>query len=759
MLLKLAVLFLALFTLDIYAQTAVKRPGRAAVEPTTIARSITDDELTRHLASAQDYQLAGDLDHAAIENRAVIAIALRRVGFLELEQEKFPDAAAHLTTSLTIDDNSMSRASLAVAYMRLARNDEALIQAQSAARLDPQNTRAHQILGSLYYSSGNYEAALAELEQVFNVAPDFDGAYLLGMTYLRLKQSDRAKLLFEEIQETVKNKKADLHILFGQAYEQTEYPTEAEREFNAALVLDPKVLKAHFYKGFVILQHGGSERLAEAAKEFEAELKLTPADFYANFFAGVVASSLGDHKGVLAFLGRAVQANPKSSEAWLFLGQSQMELNDLTGAEKSLRLSVKLSDEASTKSQQIGRTHFLLGRLLLRTGHKAEGESELAKARDVRGQELESDRETIRKMAGEVANADPKVSGARPMQRVTDNRSTAGAPSAEFTKARDQLANILAQAYHNLGVISVQQGDLKNSLENFKAASEWKADFPGLDRNWGIVAFRAEQFEQAAAPLERQLKANPKDDLVRKMLGSIYYLTRDYKRAVATLAPVEITITKDAELAYFYGVSLLQQQMPERAVALFSRLSDQNTTDAQARFYAAQGFVFLGDFARAVKEYAAVATLDPQMNQVHYGAGQALIRMNRLEDAEKEFRHELHLNPTDALSKYHVAFTLLERNIQTDEAEKLLNEAIETRPDYADAHYQLGKLYIQRGHIDDAIRHLEAAVQSDPKKEFIHYQLSIAYRRAKRPDDADRELKIYSDLKAANRRPEPSSRK
>jgi len=34
--------------------------------------------------------------------------------------------------------------------------------------------------------------------------------------------------------------------------------------------------------------------------------------------------------------------------------------------------------------------------------------------------------------------------------------------------------------------------------------------------------------------------------------------------------------------------------------------------------------------------------------------------------------------------------------------------------------------------------------------------LSIAYRRAKRTADADRELKIYSDLKAANRQTSPS---
>jgi len=318
------------------------------------------------------------------------------------------------------------------------------------------------------------------------------------------------------------------------------------------------------------------------------------------------------------------------------------------------------------------------------------------------------------------------------------------------------LSEIAAQAYHNLGVIAVQQGDLQGAIGSFEAASAWKADLPGLDRNWGIVSFKAGQFEKAATPLERHLKANPKDDLVRKMLGSIYYFTRDYKRAVATLTPVEQQLAKDVELGYFFGVSLVQLQARDRAVVLFNRLSDQNPRDAQARFYAAQGFVLLGDYARALKEFAAVAVLDRQMKQVHYNAGQALIRMNRMDEAEKEFRQELQLDPSDTLSKYHLAFTMLERNIQSDEVVRLLNEAVEARPDYADAHYQLGKIYIGKGDVDNAIAHLETAVQSDPKKEYIHYQLSIAYRRAKRTADADRELKIYSDLKAANRQTSPS---
>jgi tetratricopeptide (TPR) repeat protein len=687
---------------------------------------------------------------------------LRRAGLLELEQGNDKAVISDLSASLTFENDSTAHAALAVAYLHLLRRDEALAEAQTAVALDPKNSRAHQILASLNYSDGNYQAALPELEAVFRSAPDFDSAYLLGITYLRLKQLDRAKLLFDEIDTTVKNRKADVHILFGQAYEDTEYPAEAEREFNRALELDPKVPKAHFYKGFVILQHGGSQRIEEAGKEFEAELRLTPADFHANFFAGVAASTDGDHKRAIAFLQRAVATDPKSAEAFLFLGQSQVEINDPANAEKNLRMSLKLTEGQPDKDYQNRRTHFMLGRLLSRTGRKVEGDAELARAREIQGKSLENDREEIQKIVRPMGTTDTNVQSLGKPASVpanaspANNRSLTPKQAAEYVKAKQQLSEIAAQSYNNLGVIAVQQNDMQGAIQMFQSASVWNAALPGLDRNLGIVLFKSAQFDKAATPLERQLRINPKDDLVRKMLGSIYYFTKDFKRAVATLTPIEPQLAADTELEYFFGVSLVQLQMRDRAVALFNRLSDQNQHNSQARLYAAQGFVLLGDYPRAIKEYSAVAALDPQMKQVHYDTGQALIRMNRLDDAEKEFRKELLLEPSDPLSKYHLAFTMLERNIQTDEVVKLLNEAIDARPDYADAHYQLGKIYIAKGDIDNAIGQLETAVQADSKKEYIHYQLSIAYRRAKRTADADRELKVYSDLKAANRQSLPS---
>jgi tetratricopeptide (TPR) repeat protein len=728
------------------------------------------DALARHLSAAETYQLSGDLTGAAAENRAIIRLALGRLGAVALREGQFQRAVQLLGDSLLWGDDSQARTNLAVAHLRLSEVEKAAEQARAALTLDPKNIHARRILGKLLYAKGDYPAALAELERAIVLRPDFDAAYTLGMTYLRLKKADRAALLFEEIQAAVKSS-PDLHIFFGRAYLETEFPAEAEREFRKAATLDPQSMAAHFLLGYTLLQHGGSERLPEAGRAFEQALRLRPQDFFSNFFLGVVASAENDHRTAVRYLEEAVRLNPRVGETYLFLGQSQAELGDDTAAEKNLRRAIELTSDVSQSSYQIRRAHFLLGRALIKSGRKAEGEKELARARELQGQLLESTREEIRRVFGQVVSAAQASApgqaaaggvqgsaaagvGEQPPAEVSAEPALGEAEAAQYRVVKSQLSDILAQAYHNLGVIAAQQGQLPESLERFSVAAQWKPDLPGLDRNWGIINFRTGQFDKAIAPLSRQVKAHAEDALARRMLGASYYLTKNYRAAVETLKPLEAALTDDPELAYFYGVSLVQLDEHAAAAVLFERLASRHQRSAGPRFYAAQGFMMTGDYERALKEFRGVSELEPGTSQAHYNAGQSLIRLNRPEEAEREFREELRLNPADEKAKYHLAYVLLERKQQTAEALALLREALAARPDYADARYQLGKSLVEQGDLKEAIEHLEAASRVEPAKDYIRYQLSLAYRRASRIADADRELQLYRELKASNRNTE-----
>lgn len=742
---KVSVLFLLFLTVNLYAQNPPVKPVQQAQE----------ENLEKHISAAETFQISGDLVNAQVENRAIAAISLRRFGNVLIEEGKLPDAVKILSQSKSYADDASVRTDLAVAYLQMNEVEKALEEAGAAVNFDPKNAYARYILGNIYFTKENYEAALPELEKVMILAPNFDAARALGLTYLYLKQPERARLLFEEMQAALKKANPELHILFGQAYEQTNYPLEAEREFKRALEINPKQERANFFLGYVILQHGGSGRLAEAGQAFERELQLTPDDFFSNFFAGVVASSENNHSKAIRLLLKAVQLNPKSSEAHLFLGQSQMETGDLKTAEKTLRRAIELTPNVSKNGFETRRAYYMLGRLLVQAGRRDEGEAELVKARELQTKLINTTRDEINELFSQVV-ADTKKSSAGNTTQNQANREVqlSAQRIAELKKIKTYLSDVLAQAFFNLGVISVQNNQLPEALEKFAEAAVWKPNFPNLDRSWGIVAFRAAQFDKAVAPLVRHIKSNQQDKLARQMLGASFYFTKDYKNAVETLKSLSAAITDDAELAYFYGVSLIQLGRNQEAAPVFDKLAQISQKNPETLLYAAQGFMFSGDYERSVKEFRTVSALAPQSAKVNFFIGQSLIRLNRFDEAEKAFERELTLNPADESSKYHLALTLIERKIRTDEAIKLLNEAIDLRSDYADAHYQLGKIYTERGETEKAIKQLETAVQADPKKDYIHYQLSLAYRKASRREEADRELKLYQELKSANRKTE-----
>ena len=760
--------FLPLVVLPLFLWLSIagagQTPSRERLSPKP-----AEDQLARHLSAAQTYQLSGDLERAAVENRAVAAIALSRLGSIAIRERELQRATNLLGDSLALREDARVRTDLAIARMRLMETDRAVEEARTALKSDERDARAHHVLGKLFYMKGDYANALKELERAVVLGTDLDAAYTLGMTYLRLKQLDRAKLLFEEMQAALKDS-AVAHILFGRAYEETGFPSEAEREFKRALVIDPQAPRAHFYLGYVILMNGGNERLPQAAQEFERQLQLNPKDFYAHFFLGLLAAGENDHRKAVGHLSEAVRLKPESGETHLHLGQSQAELGD-AAAEKSLRRAIALTDDASRNSYQIKRAHFLLGRLLLKAGRKAEGDKEMALARELQGQSLESSRQQISEILGQVTKpatddvaAPSHTAGGEKSEAVggeevllIEESKPDPQEAVKYGGAKRELSEVLAQAYHNLGVIAVQQGRAAEGVERFAAAAEWKPDLAGLDRNWGIVSFRAAQYDKAIPPLSRHLQARPDDALARRMLGVSYYLTAKFRQAVETLRPLEPAIIGDPELAYTYGVSLVQLADNGAATALFTRLAEQHSKAPQARLYAAQGFMLMGDYEGALREYRAVAQLDARMRQAHYSAGLSLIRLNRLEEAEDEFRRELQLNPSDEVSEYHLAYVLLERKQQIPEAVALLKKAIAARPDYADARYRLGKTLTEQGDVAGAIEHLEAAARAEPQKDYIRYQLSIAYRRAARAADADRELQLYRKLKAESRELQPGA--
>lgn len=163
---RIIILVLGIFALGLHVQTVLSQTRETVAPPHS---STNSDELFKHLAAAESHQRSGDLAGAAIENKAVVGIALERLGNIAIEEGRYVDAVNILKESLGYGETAPRRTRLAIAYLRQNLVDNSLAEARTAVSLDPKHLGAHYILGNIYYAKEDYKSALPSLEKALSL--------------------------------------------------------------------------------------------------------------------------------------------------------------------------------------------------------------------------------------------------------------------------------------------------------------------------------------------------------------------------------------------------------------------------------------------------------------------------------------------------------------------------------------------------------------------------------------------------------------
>ena len=150
------------------------------------------------------------------------------------------------------------------------------------------------MLGKSYFMLGQFEKATAELETTLKLAPnDYDAEYTLGLAFLKQRQVPQAKQLFQRMIDRLGNK-PQLRVLIGAAYRETGFLPESIEEFKAALAIDPRFPRVHYYLGLTYLYKDGASRIADAMKELRSSWRQirtsTSPTFISAFFTSSTAS-------------------------------------------------------------------------------------------------------------------------------------------------------------------------------------------------------------------------------------------------------------------------------------------------------------------------------------------------------------------------------------------------------------------------------------------------------------------------------------
>ena len=695
-----------------------------------------------HFELARTLQQKGDSTRAAAEYKLFLTQALRNVATLHSHFGRYDQAQELMESAVKLSPDNPDLL-LDFAAMRLDQENftEARLLAEKSLKIRPNDPRAEYLIGNALCQQNDYQAAKPHLEAAVVGAPNFETGYLLGLTYLKLNDPKHAELLFGDMAKGLGDT-AKLHIYLGRAYRNGGYVERAVEELKKAVALGANEPHVHYFLGLSYLGRDGNSGFDEAAPEFRAELERDPNDYRSRYLLGYIL--LKQHKVAEAEteLTLATKLDPRNPDPLIFLGQVYMDTNRQTDAEKALRSAIALTDDPARNNYQISRAHYLLGRILMDSGNKDEARQEMRTASELGNKAIQLERQRI-------SGDSPNMSAADTAPKEPDSASS----TEERRKAQgyiDEIKPAVADSYNNLGVIAAGRQDFATALEDFRDAKKWQPSLETLDRNLGMAAFHADQFQEAVEPLARHLSTHPDDTRARAALALSFFGLEKYDRVRTILQSMETEIDNDPSLDYAYAVSLLKTGEYAQGINRLRGLEQTRSNSTDLHVLLANALAEQGEWAAALAEYQKALALDPKQARTHFLAGLAYIRLGKPAEGAQQMRTSLQLDPGDIASQYHLAYALIQLN-NKDEAMTLLQKVIKRDPKYGDAFYELGKLQLERGDAEAAIPNLEASTRLKPDADYMHYQLAMAYRQASRPEDAKRELKVYQELKNQHR--------
>lgn len=665
-----------------------------------------ESALQKDYQEAQNYQASGKLQAAAVEYRLFVAEALHRVALGRSNIGEVAKALPLLQEAQSLVPSDVDlRVDYAEACRRAGDLQKAKSLAQDALAAEPTNAKAHLTLGRVLSALGQHPAAIEQFEAAVGIQPNFENGLALADEYLRARDLSKATKIFSEMLAAYGDSPA-AGVTVGTAYAERGYPDQAIAEFKKVIAKHPEYPGAHYSLGAAYLVGASDAMYPQAAEQFRQELALNPNDYLSRYQLGYIELSRHQLKEAEGDLTRAAALDPTNPDAFLSLGQVYVETNRTAEAETALRKSIALTTDVTRNHYQVQRAHYMLARLLLQSGHEAEGKAEMELSQELmRKTVLQNQGRNVNTGAVETAGGSQT-----PAKAPADQPPVSPEEAKQVAEFEKQIAPAIADSYNNLGAIAAGSNQLAEALEYFEKAYAWNPALEGLDYNWGKAAFAASQFDEAIGPLQRYLKTHPQDTWAGSALGTSEFMMRNYAAVVATVQPIEAKLGADMQLQHMYGVSLIRTGQYDRGVAQLKSLEAKNPQFAPAR-------EALGEAFTSRKDY---------------------------EDAIAEFRQVVKLSPGDFGAKYNLALALIQLQ-QNDEARALL---LQLAKDWHDPHvfFTLGKLELERGDAAAAIPNLETAAKLSPESGPIHFELAQAYRRAARAQDAEREMKVYESL-------------
>jgi len=279
-----------------------------------------------------------------------------------------------------------------------------------------------------------------------------------------------------------------------------------------------------------------------------------------------------------------------------------------------------------------------------------------------------------------------------------------------------------ADAWHLMGLIAFQRGDLDLSLELINKAITINASIPVFHNNLGNVLKQQNKLDDAIKSYYDAINLDPHYAEVYFNLATILSALGDLDAAVNCYKNALNAQPNYPEAYNNLGNLLRRIGNIDGATKCYKQAISIDPNYAEAYMNLGLALQTCGDFKQATYQYQMALLLNPDFPEAHNNIGNVLYDQGKIDSAIKHYKQAILLRP-DFPEAHNNLITPLREKGDFDGCIKHYKAAIHLQPNLAEAHNNLAAVMISKYRLNDAIKLYRQAIKIKPDFAEAHSNL------------------------------------
>ncbi|MGA8043604.1 MAG: tetratricopeptide repeat protein, partial [Terracidiphilus sp.] len=208
-----------------------------------------------------------------------------------------------------------------------------------------------------------------------------------------------------------------------------------------------------------------------------------------------------------------------------------------------------------------------------------------------------------------------------------------------------------ADAYYNLGTLSLRRNDLKAAAEYLEKTVQLKPDYPEAWNNLGMIAAQQGRMDEAITDFERSLQLRPDYGTALLNLGNVYRRMKEFEKAGGYLDHAMRVQPDDPEVNYSQGMLHAQQDQLQRAEEFLTKAVALRPNYPEALNNLGVLYVREQNYPKAMDAFETGIRVAPAYAQSYLNLANLYTMLNDKEKARAVLEQMLQVLPDNAAAK------------------------------------------------------------------------------------------------------------